>query len=85
VETFVQARALPGEAPAFPAAVGADMAEVSGTAFTESAASMRWLMALRSWYRCSCQLPSMTMITAATTASAAAPSQRGVSRNRYTP
>ena len=51
----------------------------------ESAASMRALSALRSWYRCSCQLPRNTMTTAAATVIAAPASQRGVRRNRYTP
>jgi hypothetical protein len=68
-----------------PATVGAVSFPVSGTGAAAFAASTRSLMLVRSRYRSSCQLPSITMTTEATIVTAAAPSQRGVSRNRYTP
>jgi hypothetical protein len=47
--TFVHAASSPGDTPGLPGPSGRASTELSGTAGVESAASIRALIALRSW------------------------------------
>ena len=61
-----------------------DISASGGTGRAVALLVITWFLACRASSRCSCQRPSSTQAAATARASASSPSQRRVSRNRYT-